>query len=177
VRKIFAIVCTLLLAISIAGCGSEGDKVSYGSLEFVPPPNWVDQTTESQGHYYDDSQGYFTANLMIHEVNEENFLYADEGMEEYRGYMNYLQNDEPTYRGDLEESPARVDGHDGVAITYSLDYSKSKHENEQGWGIAYFTEIIVPFDETVYYFILEEANRGAKKEVFDEFMKSVEIDR
>lgn len=43
------------------------------------------KATETQGHQYGDSRNCFTANLLIHEVHEENFLYADEEMEEYRG--------------------------------------------------------------------------------------------
>lgn len=33
--------------------------------------------------------------------------------------------------GNLEESPAGMGDHDGIAITCFLNYSRSKYENEQ----------------------------------------------
>lgn len=177
VKKVFPVICVLVLALSIAGCGKDQDKVSLGSLSYVPPQSWEDQSDSERGHFYDNSQDYFMANLLVNEVDKNDFLYAKQAEEEVKGYIQYLKTEEPTYRGDLSESPAKVDGHKGTAITYSMDYSKSKYPEEHNWGITYFTEVIVPLDDRVYYFTMEEVNQGENKELFNDFMKSVEIHR
>lgn len=174
-RRVTLIIFALVLVLGLAGCGEKVDKESYGGVSYVPPGSWAKQESDVHMQFYDDSEEYFVAMLLITETKSDEFLYGETVEEEVAGYIDFLSYEEPTYQWDMIKSDAKVDGYDGTAITYSLDYSRSEYPDEQEWGITYFTEVIIPVDDTVYYFTLEESNRGDNKELYDQFMKSVEF--